>query len=140
MPFDSKPTPKRKSLHPAGGESRTRQSSADEMEINNIIRRYIRTGTAPVTGATPTYGDFSSALSYHEALSRVRQAQADFMELPAEVRKVADNDPGKFVELLADPEQLQRMIDQGLPDDRIPPRADVPTEPAAPEEPATPSE
>lgn len=43
--------------HTVVGESLTHQSHADSCDVNNIIRRYERTGELPLARRPPQYGD-----------------------------------------------------------------------------------
>lgn len=132
------PRERRQVLHPSGGVSKTRQSDALASDINHIVGRWITTGTLPVVGRTPTYGDFSNAVDFHTALTRVKDAEAAYWELPVAVRKATENDPGKFLDMVMTPEGRRDLETLGLPTDRVPETAPEPAakETPAPEEPA----
>lgn len=86
------------------GEGRTRQSEADECDINTIMRRW-QSGRIPVVNPLPaTYGDFSQALDYSASLNQVIEADRLFDELPSDLRSRFENDPATLMKFIADPE------------------------------------
>lgn len=96
------------------GVSRTEQSHRDEVNINSIMARYHRSGLLPTYGRFPTYGDFSATGTYHEAMNQVLAAQDEFGRLPSAVRKRFQNDPGKLIDFLSDPGNLEEAVELGL--------------------------
>ena len=123
-----------------GKESNVEQHHAKDVDINNIMAKYTRTGILEHQRTyNGNYGDFSADISYQEALNTVMLAQDMFMDLPAEVRRKFDNDPGAFLQWADDPENLEEMRELGLareplelgPDDN-----GVIPDPPAPEAPA----
>ena len=109
------------------GPSRTKQSEAEEADINTIVRRFNLTGQMPTNIRTPQYGDFDGIESFQDAMDRVRQAQENFMLIPAEIRAKFGNDPGAFVEYATNPDNLPELRKMGLARD-IPAQATpVPT-------------
>lgn len=115
-----------RSLHPAlecekdkdgNPLSRTKQSFKDESDINNIMRRYAKTGQLPdLIRRDPQYGDFSEATEYQEALNLVIRAQAQFEALDARVRDRFGNDPARFLEFVQNGENAEEMVKLGLMD------------------------
>lgn len=106
----------------SGGKVRVKQAPREFTDINVMVRKWIKLGTpAVVSGREPQYGDFSQGLDYHDALTRLLAAQSDFMALPAPVRSFCQNDPGLFLELCSDPENLDRMRELGLVEARVAP-------------------
>lgn len=95
------------------GDSLTVQADAKDADINVIMGRYQKTGFLP-QGRVPSYGDFDSISDFREALEVMRQAEADFMRLPAKVRAEFENDAVSFLEFVQDPANLPRMADLGL--------------------------
>lgn len=93
-------------------KSLTLQSQAQEADINVILKRFNLTGVLPQGKSVPTYGDFSAVLDYRGALDLIRQADAAFMSVPADVRARFSNDPAAFVEFCsneANIEELRRL-------------------------------
>jgi phage internal scaffolding protein len=84
------------------GETRTKQSAQAETDINNIMARYIKTGHISwVNRQTPTYG-IADGQTFHEAMNIVIEAQENFSELPAHIRKRFGNDPEQFLDFVTD--------------------------------------
>lgn len=120
---------------PVGTVSKTRASEAEATDVNRIMAKYLRTGVITHwNNRRPVYGDFSQANDYKAALDQVIEARDAFAELPAEVRKAAENDPEVFMRMLADEDGMQQLVDAGmeLDDTSKPdgaPEAPSPTEP-----------
>ena len=97
------------------GESMTHQSFADECEINNIMKKYEKTGVLThVREHQGQYGDFISAMDYHSAMNAIVRADEMFMDLPAAVRARFGNDPAAFLGAAQDPERIEEMRELGL--------------------------
>lgn len=99
--------------------SRTKQSFTKECDVNEIIKRFVRSGDQDVMREIGgylkgTYGDFSEVVDYRTALDQVIAAEASFMALPAKVRKRFDNDPAEFLDFVQNPENLDEMRELGL--------------------------
>lgn len=108
--------PRRRSQHRVGGESMTKQADAAAADVNTLMRKYVQTGVVPGSGKAPRYGDFSSGLSFHESLEAIRAAEEEFAALPSAVRRLCDNDPGKFLDLVFEPsgEGFQKLVEVGF--------------------------
>lgn len=96
------------------GESLTKQSFADECDINRILERFAITGHVPENVRAPSFGDFVDIPSYQDALNAVIEAEHSFMQMPANVRARFGNDAHAFVEFCSDPENLPEMRKLGL--------------------------
>lgn len=117
---------------PEGGRTLTKQSDALETDVNKIVARHIaHRMPLPGPGQNPMYGDFTGAVDYHTALTRLREAEIQFNNLPAHVRRACDNDPGKFLDLVYDPDRRDELVALGLVEAQLPPVAPEP-EPAPP--------
>jgi len=117
--------------------SRTKQSFAEESEINNILARYEKTGVIEHVKNHGGYADMPSGLDYHEALQMTIDAQTAFEDLPAQIRREFDNDPYKFLEFVENSDNVERMAELGLIElDPDTSEAEVNTAPRAAEEPA----
>lgn len=112
-----------------GTESLTKQSMAQESDINQIVARHIAHGTPLFVDGRATYGDFSGFLDYHGSLNAVMRAQDEFNSLPAAVREHCQNDPGKFLELVYDPSRREELVALGLVDLAVPAGAPAPPAP-----------
>lgn len=97
------------------GESLTQQHFLEECDIKNIIKRHDRTGIIEhVNRGVAQYGDYSEVHEYREALDLINNAKLSFMQLPSDVRKIFDNDPGEFFEFATNPDNAARMQELGL--------------------------
>jgi len=121
-----------------GGRHMTRESERASTDINGIMEKWVRTGIVPQRGETPSYGDFSSQMDFHTALTRVRQAEDEFMNLPPHIRKFCANDPGRFLDLVMDADGRAQLEQLGMVSDFAPKTAPEPSEPP-PAEPVNPS-
>lgn len=94
----------------------TEQAHKESCDINEITRKYERTGELPdmIDRDPEQWGDFSSGETYHEAMNIVTHANQQFDALPAQVRKRFDNDPQKFLQFFEDPANLDEMAKLGL--------------------------
>lgn len=93
----------------------TKQAHRDECDINFILKGYEKTGRLPdLIAREPRYGDFSSSGSFQEALNTVLEAEEQFANLNASVRKRFDNDPAKFLAFAENGSNAKEMIEMGL--------------------------
>ena len=87
----------------------------NECDINLLLKRYRDHGVPPsMAVGEPRYLDCSEIPDFRAAMDVVLNAEAAFMQLPADVRKELDNDPAKFLEYAQDPENLDQMRKWGL--------------------------
>lgn len=109
--------------------SRTKQNERDRCDIRNIIRRYQQTGQLPLSVHAkngPMFGEFHELPTYHEMSNIILEARAKFMSLPSALRKDFDNDPGKLIEYLQNPENDEEAVKLGL---KVPPPRKKPAVP-----------
>lgn len=93
----------------------TKQSFAAECDIKTIMARFEKTGRIDhLNKFQGDYSDFSDATDYHESLNAVMAADEMFMTLPADVRFKFENDPGRFLDFVNNPDNLSEMVDLGL--------------------------
>ncbi len=103
------------------GVSRTKQSQEAETNINNIIKRYTRTGQMThISEHLGQYRDVSGLPDLHEAMNIVADAQSMFNELPAAIRKRVGHDVGNFLPFIDDPDNFDECVELGL----LPPAAE----------------
>lgn len=113
--------------HPGGGDLVTKQSHADECDINNILRTYQRTGVIThVASGSAQYLELPPVMDLQEAMAALDAAQAAFAALPAAVREEFENDPLAFVQATQDPSQAERLERVGL----LPRKDDAPPDKA----------
>lgn len=83
------------------GETKTDPSGAQNLKIEKMLGEYRANGTMPrVSVRKPLYGDFSNARDLHDQQIAFQEAEAHFGLLPAAVRKAADNDMIRYVEMI----------------------------------------
>jgi len=92
----------------------TQQHSKDQVDINNIMKRYIKTGVLDhVAKYQPQYRD-NNATDYQESMNIVIKADEMFSELPSQARKHFDNDPAAFLDFVQDPANHHKLHELGL--------------------------
>lgn len=96
------------------GESMTVQSGKDDADINVIVRRFGIGDQMPRPLSVPQFGDFSGVADYQEALEQLRVADEAFMDLPADLRKRFENDPGQLWLFVQDPANLDEARKLGI--------------------------
>ena len=93
--------------------SLTQQHFAEEVDINNLIGRYVQSGVLPEKQGA-FYADFSSGLDYRETLEVLKSAREEFDALPAVTRAHFNNDPGALIDFVSDPNNHSRFAEFGL--------------------------
>lgn len=106
--------------------SLTRQSEAEDADINTIVRRFNLTGQLPTNIRVPLQEDFVDALTFQEAHNAIINAQQSFMAMPAEVRQRFDHNPAAFVEFCSNADNLPEMRQLGLAVSAIEPQQEKP--------------
>lgn len=96
--------------------SMTQQQFADEVNLNVIMARFgVTDQDMPLPAIDPShYGDFTDVFEYRDALDRLRNAEAAFSALPADIRNRFQNDPTKLWEFVNDPKNDDEAIKLGL--------------------------
>lgn len=117
--------------------SRTKQSMTAECDINNILKKYQKTGMIThLNRYQGQYGDFTQGFDFHESLNRVQKAKEMFMTIPATIRTQFDNDPGKFLEFVSDAKNADKLVEMGLAvkkdSGKAPPKAETAPESSKP--------
>ncbi len=103
------------------GEGRTKQSFAEESNINLIMAKYEKTGMLDhFNEHQGEYADFIGASDYHTSMNLIREAGEAFMTIPAGVRAKFANDPAQFLAFVQDAENLDQMVEMGLAKRRPP--------------------
>ena len=91
--------------------SLTVQEQKESTDINNILKRFTKTGLIDhVNENEARYGEFAG-ISYHEHLTIVRDVQRTFNELPSDVRAQFDNNPQEWIEHISVPGNVEDMKD-----------------------------
>lgn len=106
------------------GKSRTQQHFRKEADINSIIARARKTGVLvdPLISRTrtPMFGDFSEIKTFQEAEQLYIDVVNRFEAMPATIRRKFDNNPGKFVEWINKPENIEEAAKLGIVDHDVP--------------------
>jgi len=91
------------------------QSHRDTCDINSMVARARRGTFVPPTNRG-VYGDFTNVPDYQTARNRLLEVEATFFALPSELREKFNNDPGKVLEFLDNPENQEECYNLGLID------------------------
>lgn len=107
-------------------ESLTQQHFKDELDINNIVAKYNKTGVISAVARTrEIYGDFTEYQDVVENFDKIARAEQMFEQLPATIRNEFNNSPQKLLAALGDEKQRDKLIEFGVLDAPIPaPAAD----------------
>lgn len=114
-----------------GPESKTQQQFADEVDINTIVDRFVKTGEGPLAQNFPQPQEFEETFDFQTAMNVVVKANEEFMQLPAKARARFQNDPQQFMQFMNDAENQEEAIKLGLATKK----PEVPTDPVKPPEP-----
>lgn len=96
------------------GPTKTQQHFKNDVNINQIIKKAMKSRGLPPAINPGYYGDFTSYTDYQNALDRIQNANDRFMEIPAEIRKRFDNNPGRFAAFLMDENNRTEAENLGL--------------------------
>lgn len=124
-------------------ERMTKDSFAEEADINVLVERFGLGAPLPVGHEAPTYLDYGDVFDYHSALNAVAKGNEAFMLMPANIRARFQNDPGAFVDFCsqegnrAEAERLGLVVprDPG-PVPGVAPAAPTPAQAGVPDGPA----
>lgn len=101
-PFSECPDEFRGDIHFGDEPSLTKQCFAAECDFNNIMERYVRTGTLPENVRGPgIYADVADLPSYQEAQQLIINARNAFYSLGSNVRDYFMNDPARFLDFMS---------------------------------------
>ncbi len=123
MMTDHDPRPRRGPGKTPGAQ----QQFKEECDINNIMKKYIRTGLVTHVAANAgRFADVSEVGSYQEAIQRVRDTGKFFLGLPVALRAEFENDPAVFLDFISDPRNAAEIEVMGLSEVLEPDVAPVP--------------
>lgn len=91
-------------------EVRTKQSFANDADINVLVKRFKSGEPMPDPPGRALYGNFAAGPDYREAMNRLTAADSAFAELPSEVRLRFGNDPEKLLEFCDDPANAEEGV------------------------------
>jgi len=93
----------------------TEQHHRDTVNIHSILKRFEITGIMDhVNQYEGQYVEMLDPPDYHEAQNKIAMIDDMFMTLPASLRREFENDPGKFVEYMNNPDNYEDIIEKGL--------------------------
>lgn len=93
----------------------TKQAFMPECDINNIIKKFEKTGMVNhLNEKQPFYGDVSNIASYADAINIVQEAEDLFMKMSPGIREKFNNDPEKMIAFLNDPKNIDEAIKLGM--------------------------
>lgn len=102
----------------------TEQAHKDICDINKIIARFDKQGVLThVNKFEAQFGDMTGG-DYKSMSDQVINAKYMFDQLPSIIRNEFDNDPGKLLEFMENPENRDRAIEIGLIDSNTPANLD----------------
>lgn len=92
----------------------TKQSLAANLDVNNIIKRYTKTGILlNAQNLEAVYGEITS-MDLREALEKVSKADEMFSQVPSKIRAQFDNDAGAFIDFATNPANIAQMREWGF--------------------------
>lgn len=93
----------------------TDQSFKNQCDINVIMANYAKTGVfGHVNSSEPKYIDNSNIPSLEQAFEVVYAAEEAFYELPADIRKLMDNDPSQLENFISNKENAELLLKHGV--------------------------
>lgn len=109
-------------IHRHDGVTRTQVHFQDGCNINNILKKYKKTGVIEhVNRARAMYGDFSEYKDVAQNLDKTAKAVQLFESLPAELRNEFKNSIPGFFEFVGDAKNFDRCVELGIFDKPAPP-------------------
>jgi len=95
--------------------SKTQQHMKDQCDINQILKRYEKTGMiSHLSKSQGQYGDFSKYSDFQTNLNTVKDALQSFDALPAQFRKRFANNPEKLIEFISNDSNREEAEKLGL--------------------------
>ena len=96
------------------GPSLTKQSFTKECDINNILKKYQKTGAIEhVNKHEASYG-YASSNDFTASMEIVQRGQTMFEELPSSIRTKFENNPALFLDFVQDEKNIKEMQELGL--------------------------
>ena len=94
----------------------TEQSHKNQCDINKIIDKYDKTGIIKhVSSFEGKFGDLTG-VDFKMMQDKVANARSMFQELPSNIRKEFDNDPGRLLEFMENPDNRKKAEELGIVD------------------------
>lgn len=90
-------------------KSMTQQHHVKNTNINQIMKRFERTGVLPQRVAKPLEGPLPDVENFHEAMNIVVRGRQVFESLPSAIREEFGNSPEAFLAAFQDEAQHDRL-------------------------------
>lgn len=94
--------------------SLTEQAHANDVDINQIMAKAKRGEHSDYIREHEGHYMDATSVDFYEAQIVVAESKSLFEDLPSEIRNKFKNDPGKFLDFVQDPENLEEMYDLKL--------------------------
>lgn len=94
--------------------SLTKQSAADEVDVNKLMERFAKTGQLSVSDIQPVYGDATQVPDLFTSLTIVKNAERSFMALDANTRERFGNSVANLYAFLSDPKNHEEGVSLGF--------------------------
>jgi len=96
------------------GPGLTKQSFAQECDINFIMRNVQKTGILPPSNNEALYADVSDIGDFQTAMDKITLGNRLFSSLPSKIRDRFNNNPGEYLAFLSNPENSAEGVALGL--------------------------
>lgn len=96
------------------GKTKTKQSMATDCDINNIMKKFQKTGTLDHVAKHGGTYEYATALTYQEAIHVKRDAEEMFNDLPSSLRTKFKGNPAIFLDFVQNDDNLEEMGELGL--------------------------
>lgn len=96
-------------------KGKTKQTFKDQVDPNKMAETFKRSGLLPnLREGELRYVDVSEVGDLHTALTRVREAERAFLNLPSKIRERFGGDPAQMIAFLQDPKNKKEGQELGL--------------------------
>lgn len=94
----------------------TQQHKRDETNVNVIMKRFKKSGQLPNMESIQNmqYRDVSDVPDFMTMRNQMIKAEEAFLTIPPTIRRQFDNDPVKFLQFIADPQNKEKGIELGI--------------------------
>lgn len=92
-------------------DGRTKQAFKDSTDVNRLLDKHARAGTlSALAKSEAQFGDFAD-FDFQEAQNALARGKSIFDELPREVKREFNQNPGEFFAYVNNPENKDRLSD-----------------------------
>lgn len=102
--------------------SQTQQQFKEECNINNILKKYHKTGALEHANSRSAEYGFATSNDFRESMEIITNANEMFAELPSKIRTRFANSPENFLDFVQNPENKAEMASMGLIEVKAPDR------------------